>query len=904
MLHVCAPFTFGGGSQDGTPESKSSITDARIAAAIDQLGDQDFAVRVGATQTLWAAGPAAEGALKRAVGEGGDPEVVRRARAILSNIAYGITPDMSDEVIALMSRYRAGDAAAKQQAASALTEHGGAGARVLLKLLAEERDAAMRPVISALIVRDARELAVSLIGDGDAPAAGRLLKAAAAESDDESAPMNYAAFLLVHGGLDEAITETRAKLERAVAAAEANAIGDEEHHAGPAAGLPEIAMRLTFLHRANGDLAGARAAAERSGDDDLLRNILIEQGDWQELARRVDAAAGQAGEPEDVQHLCFAAAFHRLAGDEAAVDRVAQRLAAAAAAGAECDSKDVCNAAEGLLLNGRVDLGAGVLVKHLHLPVAIEFNAQRLAFADIPRLVERARARGGEDQGTVEVKAARALWYTTDPKAAKAALDAAVELCERRRDLPGLIAAVGAAHDMGLAEDARWHTVAAMTVAARVPQALDPSGSEITPLFEQARFENPARAAGWWQVLRQRFPREPAGKTLETLRAIDRRRMKGEDVAALCNASWVDALARVAEQRDAELELIADTLAAFDRRPTAVSRYTDLIRLAEQSSPGRVISALTKLAAMDAADKNWRAAADRYFQAWTRDRANPVPLYLSGWSLSQAGDASTGKQRIDRARLIPLCDQNLRFDLFEALSERKLTEEAKQERALILRTAEFLSWRRSEALRRAGDEAHAAGDFLAAADLWERAFLDNNSELARFVEPSANVSMPALVRRARALGLIKAGKVADAVREADACLAMSPGDADALIEIVTAFDAAGHKAEADILYKRVAGAYAKLCDAYPGGGPLHNLYAWSAAKCRRELDAALAHAKRAVTLQPTNTASLDTLAETHFQRGELTEAIVVMSRCVELEPDEPRHKEQVERFRKAAGARR
>jgi tetratricopeptide (TPR) repeat protein len=128
---------------------------------------------------------------------------------------------------------------------------------------------------------------------------------------------------------------------------------------------------------------------------------------------------------------------------------------------------------------------------------------------------------------------------------------------------------------------------------------------------------------------------------------------------------------------------------------------------------------------------------------------------------------------------------------------------------------------------------------------------------------------------------------------------MAPGDADSVIEIVTALDANRAAPDADALYRRFADRYKKLCDAYPQSGPLHNLYAWTAAKCRRELDAALAHATRAVELQPASTANIDTLAETHFQRGELPQAIAAMQKCVELEPGESRHKEQLEKYRKA-----
>jgi tetratricopeptide (TPR) repeat protein len=258
---------------------------------------------------------------------------------------------------------------------------------------------------------------------------------------------------------------------------------------------------------------------------------------------------------------------------------------------------------------------------------------------------------------------------------------------------------------------------------------------------------------------------------------------------------------------------------------------------------------------------------------------------------------------MDAAHVICLADQNRRFELYEALLARNRPDEAKRERDVLLRTAEFLSWRRSEALRRAGDDAFAAGRMLEAADLWDQAFLDNNSKETRFVEPWANVSMPALVRKTRALGLIRAGKVADGVTQAQTALAMSPGDVDALIELVTALEKAGKNSEADALFVRHArGVYAKLCDEYPTAGTLHNLYAWAAAKCGRDLDAALAHAKRAVELQPDNANNIDTLAEVHFQRGELPDAVAAMQRCVELEPNDARHKERLARFKAAKAA--
>ena len=880
-------------------------TDEQIAGAIAQLGDADFAVRERATRALWAAGAAAEPALRLAL-NAAEPEVAGRIRTILANVAAGITPDMSPEVIDLVARYRAGHAGAKRQVADMLAQRGPGGARVLLRLRDEERDPAARAGVSLILMRRARELAVSLIGDGDAATAGRVL-AAAAEAGGQptaishAAHRNYAAFLLVHGGLDEQIAATAARLDQPPAA---NAAPPGP---APAAHHPRLrhvartpaqdAELLTFLHRAKGNLPAARAAAERSGDEELLHNILIEIGDWKALAAR----AAAAGERADVAGLSFATAFHRLAGDVAGADRFAALLRATADREPH-NSEDV---AEGLFLNGRTDLGLDVLARHGHLASAARFHTRRLAFDQVPRLLERARARDGADLRRVEAEGARALWYTGQAEAAAAQLAALAKTCEKRRDFDGFAAVIDAAHEMGLAEPARWYVVAALQVAAADPGAVAATDQRdpLADMFANARARDAAASAAWWRLLRQRFPKQPPAHTLETIRAIDGRRMKGEELRALCDASAEHATGRAPEERQAQLTLVADTLAAAGRLEDATRYYHELVSLADATNPAWAAAPLGKLAGLDADAGRWKAAARRYLEAWGRDRSRPAPLYLSGWALSQAGggnDASTGKQRMERAHLISLADQDLRYSLYEALAARKLGDPARRERDLILRTSEFMSWRRSEALRRAGDEAYGSARATAAADFWERAFLDNNDKRTRFVDAWANVSIPAMVRRTRAVGRVQDGDVPGAPEEAAACLAISPGDVDSLIEIVAALDAAGHAAEGDALYRRAAARYEELSRRYPQSGPLHNLCAWAAAKCKRDLDAALAHAKRAVELRPANTDWLDTLAETHFQRGEVQLAIVAMQRCAELEPDEPRHKEQLDRFQKAA----
>jgi predicted Zn-dependent protease len=70
-------------------------------------------------------------------------------------------------------------------------------------------------------------------------------------------------------------------------------------------------------------------------------------------------------------------------------------------------------------------------------------------------------------------------------------------------------------------------------------------------------------------------------------------------------------------------------------------------------------------------------------------------------------------------------------------------------------------------------------------------------------------------------------------------------------------------------------------------------------RCGRRLEDALSHAKRGVELEPSNTAILDTLAETYFRQGDRAKAVEAMKKCAELEPRVQRHRIQIKRFQDA-----
>lgn len=83
---------------------------------------------------------------------------------------------------------------------------------------------------------------------------------------------------------------------------------------------------------------------------------------------------------------------------------------------------------------------------------------------------------------------------------------------------------------------------------------------------------------------------------------------------------------------------------------------------------------------------------------------------------------------------------------------------------------------------------------------------------------------------------------------------------------------------------------------YPKDTLIANNTAWLAAKCGFEFDTALELAERAVELSPTDT-YLDTLAEVEFVRGNAARAIEISERCRDLQPRDPHHRRQIERFR-------
>jgi len=165
-----------------------------------------------------------------------------------------------------------------------------------------------------------------------------------------------------------------------------------------------------------------------------------------------------------------------------------------------------------------------------------------------------------------------------------------------------------------------------------------------------------------------------------------------------------------------------------------------------------------------------------------------------------------------------------------------------------------------------------------------------------YLVPNAYLGVPALVHRYRAEGDTAAGRFDDAHKEVALGLAALPGDTFFPIELVPAWEKAGHKQEAEELFKRCLAAQEKVCTDYPNCPWVHNSAAWLCACCRRDLDSGLEHALKATTLAPASAGNLDTLGEIYFQRGDKDKAVAAEKKAIGLDPDRAYFHKQLKRI--------
>jgi len=891
-------------SNDNQPQSDEPALqqDPKIAAAIRDLGSDDFNAREQAGNFLWSLGEKAGPAL-RAAAESDDPEVARRAKALLANFALGLRVDTPKAVSDLLNAYRqAREQDEKREIADELSKKGTPGVRVLMELARTEPDDSMRRVLEKDLASVSRETAAQSIASGnpaDLDLAGELLEAAADSS--ESAARDRAVFVTLRGGAQDEISKMKSRLAPLPARPGAP---EGPIHSDP----PAAAMRLAYLYRAMGDLPNALKFAIRAGSSGapagagapaadgpqsttLADAVRIESGDWKGLAADLEHRPNTDG---SVESLGFVAAYYRLAGDSAALDKWAGKLVEYA----DQNPNDNWDAASALLLNDKTTEAIDVLKRHKNYSAAMEFLAPRLEFPAMLEMLQQAHLENSPDMPRLRSLAAEGLHFVGKSAEARASLQAVARGDEGVLDGSSYPVLIEAAHEAGIPQEEidAWCVQDLEAYWPRNPGDADPRPI----LLEKAGFGRPEDALKWWPILRARHPGDSAVATFHQLRMLDANRWPGADLDLFAGEMQAEAGTLPEAGRDERLLLVAQTLAAAGHTDSAARAFEALERVTNDPAD------LLKAADFEAGQKHWDRAAGLYARVVAAEQDQPTPLYLWGWVVCEQGKASNnakmeqeGRDRMAHADLMALGDESARHTLAEAMAQHHLTDEVKRERDLIVQSGEFGSREVADTLRQAGDDANAAGDFLNAASLWDRSFLANLSTRFSFTDPSANLLVPAMVHRARATGLFRAGRLAEGMTEAETCYRICPGDADGQIALVTELQDHGHRSEADAVYTRALAFYAGLHSTYPDSGPANNLVAWFEGRCHRDLNEALTLAQKAVDLEPSNAGIIDTLAEVHFQRGEFDAAIALTHKCMDMEPGFKHYRDNLERFTKA-----
>lgn len=831
-----------------------------IARWVEEMGDDSFAVREAASRKLLGAGEAAEAALTRAL-DHKDAEVRSRARALLAEFKWGVYADTPPAVVELVRQYRFGQRNERAGVVRKLLAAGPAGCKAVVKIARAEEDREVRQQVFGQVASNLPRAAASLLEENNTTGLDALFELALA-ADNRAGPLNYAAYHALRGRLPAVVAEWEARAKTAALPTTANLV-------------------LAYLHRAGGDLARATAAAKESKSLPLLEAILYEAADWKALA-----ANGQfpTFSGEDTW-LAYRTAYLRLGGSakqlQTALDDLVKRgRMAAPARGANLSQ------AKALFLNGRADLGLELLrASKYSAKMTFEILNAQGRIKEALAAVEEARQAGAAELAIVEILEARMLYQLGEKDKALATLKRYTDEVKPGPDQAWHQHLVEAELALGRTEEA-FAATAKVLAATNDPvragrlfdKLFDPKGDDALPLY---------------QALRRRDPKEPMTKLIARLR--DFVAGKGD----------VKSLVESLRLSDAEVP-------AEDWRAAGEAcAWAKQAKLAEECfRMASTARSWVRLGDLRAEAKDWAKAATHYHAAYQLALKSESPsgeglpclaLWLSGHALTKAGQAEQGKARIERAHLLPLADGEMRYDFVRALRKRDHKDAARREEEHLRRFAEPLlaepnSYYTGEGLRAAAIEAAGRKDWLRAADGYEQTFLRCLQPSMNFTRGSAYVTVPAHIHATRARGLAAAGRIDEALTEAERGLRALPAGVEMATLLVPELDRRGRKKDADGLYRRVRERYTEVATTYPKCSWARNQLAWLSACCRRDLEDGLAQARRAVELAPDAAPYHDTLAEVLFQMGKKAEAVAAQKKAIALRPGREEYKRQLKRI--------
>ena len=868
ILGLCLTLT---GRLAPAPDLRNVPSSNEIEQAIERLGSRHFKVRDGAKKFLFEAGAVAEPFLEEAA-KSTDAEIANSANAILEEFHWGLYPDTPKEIRDRIEEFRSGVAEQRRLAIVGLFGRRPVPFPTILKLLDHEKNSDLRRQMFVGMFGQTMTAMPELLASGNVETAEAMLEFTSSGATELAAP-NYAALIYLRKKVDWAIArfEKRRRLE-----------GEDGRRAA------EI---LVYLYRNKGDFANARRAARDSGKDELIDCVLWQAGDWKRLADRADRIP-----------LGLEATYARLAGRQEKFDEKMVEIKSLGD-GAMDSPHDLKQCAIALLYNGKTDDAFEILTEREDEGTLIfDLLCAQMKHKEAFELVDKLRRRNPDspENWTAQLRLARMLYLLGEK-------DKAIEIFQKaggdlRKNFGLLSDLIEAEMSVGLRDLAIAHAAKELAPFDRLQMAVD-GPKLLKPIFG----DDAATAQIWLSV----FKYEDSDDVAERVSAIfagtiDRKKL----------AEWIDKMLKefAAADRIPHFDNVDAVAAAYKAIGDEVKANEFLKFAAEKMPTSKRFIAYGDFL-MEG--KKYKDAAQAYANAakspppapprmppgvrrfyFGADEFHPaLATYLSGNALLLAGDSKEGGRLIELAHWLPLGDNALRSKLIELLHKRDWPELAEKEAEMLLKTGRQINARSGNLFFTSGKRAVRRKNYFGAADYYEKGMVELMRTNATLVDPAHHLLLPAIIRDCRTLGRLAKGEIDEAIKEANPTLDTAPGNLELAISLVPDLQKIGKKNEADAIYQRVCRVQQKFCKDYPNSGYAHNIVASFMAICRRDLDLALKHAKRATELEPANTDYLDTLAEVHFRKGDRDAAIGSMKKCVELQPQRAYFRKQVDRFK-------
>lgn len=827
---------------------------AEIQKWIDELGDSDFSKRETAQKNLWAAGFRAEAALKTAA-KGEDAEIRKRAIELLEKFKWGVYPDTPIAVVDLVESYQGATRDKKREYLEKLMDQKEHGARAIIKILqAEEQEDSKNDALNIVASQFSRFVS-SLLDKEQRPFLKKLI-GKMLQNRTEGSFSHFAAYTLLNKK------------------SEPGEINFQEWFDGKIE--PELKNEvLSYWHRAHGNQDKALIAAKESKNQDLVFNLLMEQGKWKEVLDQ-----GHFAEMISPAKIGFRIALSRLLFDSKGQELAFGELkdfAQSAIKEAKVESANqVFQSAKIALLNGYLENGTAWMEESRNKLMAMEILGARFDFTQAKKVLDA--SQNSKEFPVMEIQAARSLYSLGKKEESLKILEKyEAQLSEK------------AEGDWPLRLVQTWKTLKnntkAMNIAAiylEKQEHRDAAGRVLKSLFEED-------SSSLESVLAYRWKTIPERKTLESLNELE----------TLLNK----------KTPKSEVLKIVDELEDYSKSVTQAENLLlkkAMIRLCQLYS---MEERLESLATTHDKPEIWNALGEELFKAkkfsgaskafqkaWEKSRSTAIYAFMTGKALEFAGDKKTSSEWLEKSFWIPLGDDQARTDFASSLVKSSYTDEALKQYTFISLTGDSSSYYVGSAFRSLAWKSIQKKEFGNGALGYEKAILRCMTPYVSFTQSSAYVSVSALAARLRAREACESGDFKTCETWIKRGQEILPGEVELPILLYSALVAKNQKELANSAFQVCKKSLDDLISKYPDCAWARNSAAWLCACCKTELEWGFQNAQKAVQLDSENAAHQDTLAEVYFQMGKKTEALEAQKKAVNLAPNKAYYLKQLKRI--------